>query len=100
MLTNAKGEDKKMNLNPSSGPKHGVQGGLWDEVTGWTETWGKVIGGKKREVIGGFCKSGQASWFFMATVQKMAKLVCSEGRGFGPLASKDHPSDTHAWPVE
>lgn len=56
--------------------------------------------GKKREVTSGFCKSGQASWFSVATVQKMAELVCSEGRGFGPLASKDHPSDTHAWPVE
>ena len=36
----------------------------------------------------------------MATVQKMAELVCSEGRGFGPLESKDHPSATHAGPVE
>ena len=49
MLTNAKGEDKKMNLNPSSGPKDGVQGALWGEVAGWTETWGKIMGSKKRE---------------------------------------------------
>ena len=39
MLTNAKGEDKKMNLNPSAGPKDGVQGALWREVAGWTEIW-------------------------------------------------------------
>lgn len=62
MLINAKGEDKKMNLNPSSGPKDGVQGALWGEVAGWTETWGRVIGGKKREVISGLCKTGRALW--------------------------------------
>ena len=51
-----------MNLNPSAGPKDGVQGALWREVAGWTEIWWKVIGGKKREVFSGLCKTGWALW--------------------------------------
>ena len=53
----AKGEDVKTNLNSSPGPEDRVQRTLQGKGTGWSETWEKVIGDKKSEVISGVCKT-------------------------------------------
>ena len=62
--------------------------------------WGKVVGGKKSEVISGLCKGSQASRLYRMQVQKMVAFACSEGGVWGPLMSKGYPWDTHTGPLE